>query len=145
MQVVKSPQKNTFNDKIIMYNQLFTGENSTSVPPLEQQLLTDNRHRVVVEGDKTPFFTENLVRNEKICEAQQKNAAGENNGRDLLRGRDDGNYYVSSLNTKRNPDLIVPGGLQLRGNLYRRRHLSLSGTNEAIEREEDEEMQQTHQ
>ena len=33
-----------------------------------------------------------------------------------------GSYYISSLQTKRNPDLIIPGGSNpLKGNLYFRR------------------------
>ena len=27
------------------------------------------------------------------------------------------NYYISSMNTKRNPDLIIPGG-SIKGNMY---------------------------
>ena len=50
------------------------------------------------------------------------NAAATSNGRDLLRGRDDGNYYITAINTKRNPDLVVPGG-NLKGNMYFRRHI----------------------
>ena len=33
------------------------------------------------------------------------------------KGGKDGNYYISSMNTKRNPDLIIPGG-SLKGNMY---------------------------
>ena len=39
-----------------------------------------------------------------------------------MRGRDDGNYYITAINTKRNPDLIIPGGA-IKGNMYFRRHL----------------------
>lgn len=45
-----------------------------------------------------------------------------NNGRDMVRGRDDGNYYITAINTKRNPDLIIPGGA-MKGNMYFRRHI----------------------
>ena len=52
---------------------------------------------------------------------QAASASGEN-GRDMLRGRDDNNYYVTSVNAKRNPDLIIPGGA-IKGNMYFRRHV----------------------
>ena len=52
----------------------------------------------------------------------QGDSASTNNGRDLLRGRDDNNYYVTSVNAKRNPDLIIPGGA-IKGNMYFRRHV----------------------
>jgi len=44
------------------------------------------------------------------------------NGRDTVRGRDDGNYYITAVNAKRNPDLIIPGGA-IKGNMYFRRHI----------------------
>ena len=34
--------------------------------------------------------------------------------------REEGNYYITALNTKRNPDLIFPGGA-IRGNMYIRK------------------------
>lgn len=40
----------------------------------------------------------------------------------MLRGRDDNNYYITSVNAKRNPDLIIPGGA-IKGNMYFRRHV----------------------
>jgi len=38
--------------------------------------------------------------------------------------RDDnsGNYYITAINTKRNPDLIIPGGA-IKGNMYFRKHI----------------------
>jgi len=33
------------------------------------------------------------------------------------------NYYISAINTKRNPDLIIPGGA-IKGNMYFRRHVN---------------------
>lgn len=50
--------------------------------------------------------------------------AAVNNGRDMLRGRDDNNYYITSVNAKRNPDLIIPGGA-IKGNMYFRKHVDL--------------------
>lgn len=32
------------------------------------------------------------------------------------------NYYITSVNAKRNPDLIMPGGA-IKGNMYFRRHI----------------------
>ena len=33
------------------------------------------------------------------------------------------NYYITAINTKRNPDLIIPGGA-IKGNMYFRKHLT---------------------
>jgi len=50
-----------------------------------------------------------------VGNASVSNAAGG-------RSRDDGNYYITSINAKRNPDLIIPGGA-IKGNMYFRRHI----------------------
>lgn len=35
----------------------------------------------------------------------------------------DNSYYITALNTKRNPDLLIPGGA-LKGNMYFRKHIT---------------------
>lgn len=76
------------------------------------------------EQDK--FFGENRLRKDEplgkpVAPALADHPAT-NNGRDMLRGRDDNNYYITSVNAKRNPDLIIPGGA-IKGNMYFRRHV----------------------
>ena len=56
--------------------------------------------------------------------SSSQSGAAPNNGRDTLRGRDDNKYYITSVNAKRNPDLIIPGGA-IKGNMYFRRHIDL--------------------
>ena len=42
------------------------------------------------------------------------------------------NYYISAINTKRNPDLIIPGGA-IKGNMYFRRHVQTVGESSQVE------------
>ena len=45
------------------------------------------------------------------------------------------NYYISAINTKRNPDLIIPGGA-IKGNMYFRRHVQAAGESSQVEQEQ---------
>ena len=64
---------------------------------------------MVWQADETKFFSEN----------RQKQPAKDTQGEKeaLAPQRDDSGYYISSHNTKRNPDLIIPGGA-IKGNMY---------------------------
>ena len=44
------------------------------------------------------------------------------------------NYYISAINTKRNPDLIIPGGA-IKGNMYFRRHVQPAEESSQLEQE----------
>lgn len=44
------------------------------------------------------------------------------------------NYYISAINTKRNPDLIIPGGA-IKGNMYFRRHVQAAEESSQLEQE----------
>ena len=106
-----------------LYQTLFTNENSTGVPqhlpPPAPLLSTKHSNNKAFEL----VFAENKTRNDgtkSLNERQSEGAAP--NGRNTMRGRDDGNYYITSVNARRNPDLIIPGGA-IRGNMYFRRHI----------------------
>ena len=49
--------------------------------------------------------------------------SGQDNGTEGGERERDNNYYITALNTKRNPDLLIPGGA-LKGNMYFRKHIT---------------------
>jgi len=49
--------------------------------------------------------------------------------------RDEPNYYITAQSTKRNPDLLIPGG-PIKGNAYRRKLVDLEDKQESCRDEE---------
>ena len=83
--------------------------NSDRYKELNAIIESDSQPRSVFFTDASKLFTEN-----------KKKVVKDESG-DLERDKE-GGYYITSLNTKRNPDLLIPGGA-LRGNMYFRKTL----------------------
>ena len=83
--------------------------NSDRFKELNAMLSNESQPRSVFYTDSSSLFTENKKKN-------TKEDAGEGE-RDAS-----GAYYITALNTKRNPDLLIPGGA-LKGNQYFRKTL----------------------
>lgn len=92
----------------------------------EAKFFTENRQKIVEElpindNQQNPQLkTGDIVIQQSLQTGNVGNVSASNamGGR----GRDDGNYYITSINAKRNPDLIIPGGA-IKGNMYFRRHI----------------------
>ena len=87
---------------------------------------------MVWQMDDTKFFSENRKRNKEedpgranIKPTPQLKSANP---------RDDSGYYITAMNTKRNPDLITPEGA-IRGNMYIRKHVTNDPENEDTQSE----------
>ena len=87
--------------------------NSDRFKELNAMLSNESQPRSVFYTDASKLFSENKKKSTK-----EEEGGGE-------RG-DQGGYYITALNTKRNPDLLCPGGA-LKGNQYFRRTLNKEG------------------
>mmetsp|Transcript_32249 Transcript_32249/g.42713 ORF Transcript_32249/g.42713 Transcript_32249/m.42713 type:complete len:136 (-) Transcript_32249:1890-2297(-) len=120
----------------MLYATLFAAENSTGVPQIPavaSQAFEQDKMQTFTPG-LDQFFAENRDRNSDAQKpapvanpvmlkgGSTSQMPAPSNGRDTLRGRDDSKYYITSVNAKRNPDLIIPGGA-IKGNMYFRRHI----------------------
>ena len=81
------------------------------------------------QTDDSSFFAENRKRNitDKL-DGKESQGQNQTDGCEGLGkrdpSRDDSTYYITAIDTKRNPDLIIPGGA-IKGNMYFRRHIGL--------------------
>ena len=91
---------------------------------------------MVWQMDDTKFFSEN----------RQRNKEDENLGRSNIKAapslksmnqRDDSGYYITAMNTKRNPDLITPEG-SIRGNMYIRKHVTGDPENDGTQSDDNQ-------
>ena len=71
----------------------------------------DSQAKTIFPSDAPKLFVENKVKH------------GQDHGGETCERERDGSYYITALNTKRNPDLLIPGGA-LKGNMYFRKTIT---------------------
>ena len=75
---------------------------------------------MVWQMDDSKFFSENRQRNKEVADGKKDQISGHSSIKTAsslqsVNQRDDSSYYITAMNTKRNPDLITPEGA-IRGN-----------------------------
>ena len=78
---------------------------------MNEMITKDSLTKTTFPTDAPKLFVENKAK------SRQANG-GEGGERER-----DSNYYITALNTKRNPDLLIPGGA-LKGNMYFRKTIT---------------------
>ena len=105
---------------------------------------------MVWQMDDTKFFNENrakiipeigsniaATKNASLTKpSDAANAATNANQSHQDKLRDESNYYITALNTRRNPDLIFPGGA-IRGNMYFRKDVNENAKESEEESQDD--------
>ena len=87
--------------------------NSDRYKEFNAMLSNESQPRSVFYTDASKLFSENKKKNTK-----EDGGEGERDGQ--------GGYYITALNTKRNPDLLCPGGA-IKGNQYFRKTMNKEG------------------